>query len=180
MSCPWEYAAVLHLRVITIAMTFAQGPPDSWTRQRGGLMIRLSWVRVPAAVPGGLRAEYVSRLCRGTVHHVYVRRSKIRKHRSRGCLQNGSSLRGGRPGPGSRPSATPHPARPGRCPASGRNARCAWFAAADLRRDFLWAVLCAFMCVALPGRRLTVGPRQSGQALPGFRPRCLERGRAPP
>lgn len=83
-------------------------------------------------------------------------------------------------GAGSRPSATPHPARPGRCPASGRNARCAWFAAADLRRDFLWAVLCAFMCVALPGRRLTVGPRQSGQALPGFRPRCLERGRAPP
>jgi hypothetical protein len=35
--------------------------------------------------------EYVSRPCRGTVHHVYVRRSKVRKHGSRGRLQNGWS-----------------------------------------------------------------------------------------
>ena len=84
-----------------------------------------------------------------------------------------------RSGPGSRPSAAA--SRPGRAAARlrGWNARWACFPVADLRGDFLWAVLCAFMCVALPGRRLTVGPRQSGQALTGPRPRRLERGRAP-
>ena len=35
--------------------------------------------------------EYVSRLCRGIVRHIYIRRSKVRKHGSRGRLQNGSS-----------------------------------------------------------------------------------------
>jgi hypothetical protein len=50
--------------------------------------------------------EYVSRPCCGTVHHVYVRRSKIRKHGSRGRLQNGFSRKGGRGAvPGSRISA---------------------------------------------------------------------------
>jgi len=36
-----------------------------------------------------------------------------------GRLQNGSSLRGGRPGPGSRSSATPHPAPAGTVPGFG-------------------------------------------------------------
>jgi hypothetical protein len=97
-----------------------------------------------------------------------------------GRLQNGSSPKGGRGagrGRGSRPQPPP---RTGCRPTSGWNARWACFPVADLRGDFLWAVLCAVMCVALPGRRLTVGPRQSGQALMGSRPGRLERGRAPP
>lgn len=51
-------------------------PGQLWARQLARFMIRLSWVRVAAAVLGGLRAEYISTCARGIVHHVYVRRPR--------------------------------------------------------------------------------------------------------